>query len=152
MDGTIRALSDNDAIRILSRIAKHRLGATEMEAELPVGLGDALRNEFDVSATGAPISDGDMARHALLLLAQDPEMENVIATMAENPERAQKLGPITAIVLTAAVVAALKTSVRYKRLSNGEWELEIDSPSLDKESLKGFVDKLLSWIPKGPFG
>ena len=47
---------------------------------------------------------------------------------------------------------ALKTGVRYKRLPNGEWELEIDSPSLDRENLKGFVDKLLSWIPKGLLG
>ena len=151
MGGVIEALSDNDAIRILSLIAENELGAEDSAEELPAGLNDALEKEFGLSAAAEPVSDGDMARQALLLLACDPDREQRIIALAESPTRSF-IEPVTAIVLTAAVVAVLKTGVKYKRRSDGEWELEIDSPSLDKESLKGFVDKLLSWIPKGPFG
>ncbi len=151
MGGSIEELSDHDAILILSLVVENELGAEDFAEELPAGLNDALEKEFDLSAAAGPVSDGDMARQALLLLACDPDREQRIIALAESPTRSF-IEPVTAIVLTAAVVAVLKTGVKYKRRSDGEWELEIDSPSLDKESLKGFVDKLLSWIPKGPFG
>ena len=151
MGGVIENLGDDDAIRILSLIAKHELGAEDSAEELPAGLNDALEKKFDLSAAAGPVSDGDMARHALLLLALDPEIEQKITTMAENPSPPRKLGPITTLALTAALIAVLKTGVKYKRHPDEKWELEIDSPPLDKDLLKGFVEKLLSWIPKGPF-
>ena len=149
MGGSIEELSDHDAILILSLVVENELGAEDFAEELPAGLNDALEKEFDLSAAAGPVSDGDMARQALLLLAHDPDrVQKIMALERSHPK---SFGPVTAIVLTAAVVAVLKTGVKSQRLPNGEWKLEIDSPSLDKETLKGFVDKLLSWIPKGPF-
>ena len=150
MERIIESLDDYTAARILTTIAEHRLGAEESDPELPAGLKDSLRDEFNVGATGEIVSDGDMARHALLLLALDPEMGNVITTMAENPEPAQRLGPVTAIVLAAAVIAVLQTEMEFV-WEDGNPRIRLKKKALPNKLLKGFVEKLLSWVPDGPF-
>jgi hypothetical protein len=55
------------------------------------------------------------------------------------------------VALTAAVVMALKTHIEIKRNEKGQWTFHLKSKALDKEMLKGFLEKLLSWIPGGPY-
>ena len=152
MEEAIRALQDDDAIRILSVIAKNELAAEESGAEIPAGLEDALANEFNISVAGESVSDGEMARQALLLLSHDSKYEEVISTMTANVGHRTKefaVDPITAIALPAICIMVLKSYVRVEYNKENGWIFEFESKPLDKEILKSFVEKFVGFFTKG---
>ena len=152
MEEAIRALQDDDAIRILSLIAKHELGAEESGAETPAGLEDALAIEFEISAAGESVSDGEMARQALMLLAQDSKFEKVITTMTTNVGHRTKefaVDPVTAIALSTACIMVLKSYVKVEYNEEDGWGVKFESKPLDKDILKGYVKKLVGFLTKG---
>ncbi len=63
-------MTDETALRILTTIARARSG--EPPPDL-TGLRDALINEFDIAPPATRVSSGDLARQALLVLAEDPD-------------------------------------------------------------------------------
>ena len=151
MDEIIETLDDNSASRILKTIAKAHFDPNHSEAALSSELCDALRNELGVETVSESISDGEMSRHALQLLANDQEMKDVVGTMAKGPAPVKLLDPVVGISLAAAVVFALKTTVEFKRDKDGRWSFDFKTKAVDRQLLKGFVERLLSWVPKGPF-
>ena len=152
MESEIRDLSDPQAVRILTTIARHEPAAGGEEMELTAELRDALARELEVRPQGQPASDGDVAREALGLLARPDKLGPVVTAMVENPTPTRMaLDPTSALVLGAAVVMVLKTHFEISRDARGRWTFHAKSPALDKGLLKGFVEKLLSWIPPGPY-
>jgi len=148
MESEIRELDDVTAVRILAAIAKHGPAQSGGELELTADLKDALARQLGVRPQGEPVSDGEIAREALVLLAQDRTLGPNVAAMAANPEPMRMAwDPLTAIALSAAVVMVLKTHFEIKRDAQGRWTIHVKSPALDKGLLKGFVEKLLGWIP-----
>jgi len=153
VDQIVKSLDDGNATRILTTSVRHHVGAGEAETELATEAQEALRASFQIERGRDPVSDGDIAREALSILAQDPQVGERIAVLAQSPPT-QHFGidPVTSAILTTAVIMVLKTQVEFSRNTRGEWSIRIKSNALDKELLKGFVEKLLSWMPSNPFG
>ena len=147
----IRTLDDDTAVRVLTTIAKHHFGASDSEAAPTAEFTQALAKEFHLEQGVEPVSDGDVARHALLLLAREPGMEEIITSLADNPPPRDFMEPVTAIALTAALVVVLKTGVEIERDPDAGWRFHLKSEPLSEDLLKGFVEKLLSRLPTGPF-
>lgn len=105
----IASLDDATARRVLDSIARAQPAPTE------TALTPELRRALHDFATGAeaavPASDGDLARAALLLLADDPQRQPVLTALIEGPAPAQ-FGPVK----NAAVVAAGAATVRQIRI------------------------------------
>jgi len=153
MEPEIQDLSDPQAVRILTTLAKNVPAPGGEEVELTAEFREALARELEVQPQGQPASDGDVAREALGLLARHDKLGPVVTAMVENPTPTRMAwDPASAMVLGAAVVMVLKTHFEISRDARGRWTFHAKSPALDKGLLKGFVEKLLSWIPPGRYG
>jgi hypothetical protein len=150
MDETIANFDDTTAIRVLDTIAKHTPLPDEAPPQLDADLKSALEETTGITPAAGQVSDGDMARQALMLLAEDPKTRRRIIQVAENPPRGF-IEPALAIALTGGLIMVLKTKFDLKRNEEGRWTFSATSAPLDKDLLKDFVSKLLSWIPSGPF-
>jgi len=160
MKELINTLSDKAATQILATIAKHHPQGEPAESLDLAELTQTLPDIFDAHPVEAAVTDGEMARTALLILAQDAELAGVIKVLAEAAQgegatpdeyRAFAVDPLTAAGLTAAIIFVLKTSGKIERDKNGKLKWHVAWKPLDKDLLKEFVDKLLTWIPSGPF-
>lgn len=98
----IQSLDDATARRVLATFA--RAQANPAETALTPELRQALR-EFATSLETAAVSasEGDLARAALLLLADDPQQQSIITALIDGPAPAQ-FGPVK----NAAVIAAVR--------------------------------------------
>ena len=89
MDDMIRGLDDSQAVRVLTTFARVRLRAGGVaETEWTPELDRALRQDFPAEADAgraASVSEGDLARQALLLLADDPQNREALAALIEGP-------------------------------------------------------------------
>lgn len=105
------------------------------------------RRGLDIQPSGETVTDGDMARCALSLLANDPRYGEVIARMAEQPSMTRFAEPITTMLLAAAVVVVLQTRFKFKRSKDGKVSIEIDKKAAGDEVVLTFLKKFLSWLP-----
>ena len=105
----IPTLSEADAQHILTTFARNQPGYSD--STLSLELTTALRHEPDLTATAT--SAGDLARAALLLLADDPQQRPIIDAMTSQPP-AQRFGVVeTAVVMAmAAICPSIKGGVR----------------------------------------
>ena len=139
--------TDDSAIYILKTIAQARLESSSAEPTPTPDLRAALVAAFGNPST-ASASEGDLARAALDLLAQDPAFAEPIRLMASQPAPPQRyLDPAT-IALTTAALLALQTRVKFKLDHNRKWSIEIDKKSAGDSALKLLVDRLLSFVGK----
>ena len=141
----IQSLDDATAHRVLATFA--RAQANPAEATLTPELRQALR-EF---ATGpevaaVPASEGDLARAALLLLADDPQQQPILTALIEGPVPAQ-FGPVKNAAVITAVLLVLQLYVKFEYDKDGRWIVEIVKESTDKALLMPLVQKLLSHMP-----
>ena len=139
-------LDDATAIQILTTIAQARLRPAADTAPTP-DIRAALAAAFGNPAPAAP-SEGDLARAALDLLAQDPAFAGPIDVMARQPPAASQryFDPASAIALTAAALLVLQTRVKFKRDHTGQWSFEADKKALSDGALKLLVQHLLSLL------
>ena len=70
MSDTIRNLDDLAAERILNAIAKSRARTSRKNIPWDSNLRQALVGNFQVKPGAVPVSEGELARQALLVLAQ----------------------------------------------------------------------------------
>jgi hypothetical protein len=110
------------------------------------GLVQTLAHEFQLSGESGPVSDGELARQALLVLAEDPETGNAIEAMAASNASAEKFDFGATLGLTAAVLIVLQTHVRFARNSDGKWNLKIEKKPASDALLKGLVQKLIGFM------
>ena len=108
-------------------------------------LRQALTSEFEAGSATSPVSDGELARQALLVLAEDPDTCNAIETMATQPPSVQKFHFGTSLALTAAVLIVLQTRVKFERGTDGKYSLLVEKKPTSDALLKGLVQKLLSY-------
>ncbi len=151
MDEIIQALDDEKAAQFLRTIAKAHGETDESVKDYDAEFWRALKAELNLQESSAPVSDGEMSRQALQLLAEDQEMRDAVGTMAKNPTTEQFMSPVLGIALTTAVIFALKSYIEIKRSPEGKWSFHFKKEPLDDSLLKGFVGRLLSWLPEGPF-
>lgn len=141
----IASLDDATARRVLNSIARAQTASAE------TALTPKLRRALGDFATGAETaavsaSEGDLARTALLLLADDPQQQPILTALIEGPAPAQ-FGPIKNAAVVAAVLLVLQLYVKFEYDKDDRWSIEIVKESTDKALLMPLVQKLLSHMP-----
>lgn len=141
----IQQLNDKTAVGILEAIARTRKPAEK--AGWDHNLEQALMQQFSSEPESARPSEGELARQALLLLAEDPQMRTAIETMAANWDRQpQKFDGAASIGITVAVLIILQTHIKFERTSTGKWNLKIEKKPTSDALLKTLVQKLISYM------
>ena len=145
MKDLIQSLDDATARRVLDSIA--RVQSASAEIALTPELRQALR-EFATSPEAAAVSasEGDLARAALLLLADDPQQQPILAALIEGPAPT-KFGPVKNAAVITAVLLVLQLYVKFEYDKDGRWSIEIVKEPTDKALLMPLVQKLLSHTP-----
>jgi len=140
----IASLDDATARRVLATFA--RAQATPAETALTPELRQALR-EFATGPETAAVSasEGDLARAALLLLADDPQQQPMLTALIEGPAPT-RFGVLETVAIISAVLVVLQTHVKFERDKEGRWSVKIEKKPTDNSLLKPLVQKLLSFI------
>ena len=147
----IRGLDDARAVRVLKAFAKPRLHAGgEAETAWTPELERALRREFPAEAGAAravagTVSEGDLARQALLLLADDPQNREALAALIEGPPPEMFFGVGEVALITAALVV-LQTHVLFERDGDGKIHIKIEKKPTRDSLLKDLVQELLGFF------
>lgn len=147
----IEKLDDATALRLFAIIAKYELDSGATEQRLTSEQLTVLQDEFGTVETATPVSDGDIARAALMLLAEDPKLRQKIEALAQGgaPDSFSAELLTDAAIVTAAITV-LKTGVDVKKDKDGKWTLHLYTRPLDNKILSTFVQKLLGWWPGKP--
>jgi hypothetical protein len=141
----ISSLDEITAQRILKVIVRSRARPGTESVPWSPSLEQALARELQVEPGTTPVSEGELARQALLVLAEDPETREAIEMMAASGERADKFDFGATIGLTAAVLIVLQTHVDFERSPDGKWSLKLEKKPTSEALLKGLVQKLISY-------
>jgi hypothetical protein len=145
---TIESLEDEKAYAILARIAESHMRATDQPVTLSADVRQALANAFATSAELSPVSEGELARQALLVLAEDERMRETIDMMAVNlPEPSTQYDAGLTVAMTAAVLFALQTHIQLERDKQGHWSVKVEKKPTSEALLKKLVQKLLAYVP-----
>jgi len=140
--------TDDQSILILKTIARARLQPTSGEPIPDASVLLALSAAFEPSPLTA-VSEADLARAALDLLAQDPTFTEPIKIMSAQPTSGtQRYLDPGSIALTTAALLVLQTRVKFKLDSNRKWSLEIDKKSSADGAVKLLVQRLLAFLDK----
>ena len=157
LDDMIRGLNDSQAVRVLTTFAGARLRAGGVaETAWTPELDGALRLDFpaetDAGRAGSgPVSEGDLARQALLLLADDPQNREILTALIEGPapESLEVVGAGT-VALIAAVLVVLQTYVLFERDKDGKIRIKIEKKPTQISLLKDLVQKLGGFFQQRP--
>ncbi|HEY6413741.1 MAG TPA: hypothetical protein VIX42_08640 [Edaphobacter sp.] len=148
MPNLIQSLDDATAIRIVKRIASLRPAPGGERIAWSPDLEEALADEFQVGepvgTLASEISEGELARQALQVLAEDPEMAETIERMASTPPQNTQVFDF-GIGLTVAVLIVLQTHVKFERGPDGKWSLKVEKKATSDSLLKGLVQKLIGF-------
>lgn len=151
MDSTIEQLDERTAVVILARIAASRLPSGSKPEGLSRHQREALRAAFSEPLSPNPATEGELARLALQVLAEDDsQVRDAIHTMAAHPmEGKQQFELGTTIAVTTAVLLVLQTQVEFERDKDGRWSVKIKKLPTKEKLLQPLVAKLLALLPKG---
>jgi len=95
-----------------------------------------------------PVGGGEVARAALLVLAEDAKTREAIETMARHmPEARQAFVEPGTVALTAAALVVLQSHVELKSGMDGKWSFAYTKPGAPVALLKPLVEKLAGWLP-----
>ncbi len=148
MEDRIAALDDAEALRLVQTIGAAFARAEDYETHLPPDLQATLGAAFDAASAGGTVSEGDLARAALQLYAEDPEHRAALTAMLDHPApQSFDLGATLAV--TAAVLVILQTHVRFYRDKDGKWTLKVEKKPTSDALLKPLVQKLLGFVSGG---
>jgi hypothetical protein len=156
LEDTIPKLDDDRAKRVLAAIGLGLRPAEGTEVAWSPELGRALQAAFGAELDASPtpeghVSEGDLAREALLVLAQDPQYREPVAALIRGPEP-QKLGIVTTVVIIAGALIALQTKFKFKRNKDGTFEVLLEKGALPATVLKPLVEKLLALVKASGLG
>ena len=140
---------DNTAISILKTIAGARLQPNSSELTLNPDFRAALTAAFGHAPQNAT-TEGELARAALNVLAEDPAFSEPIQLMTRQAAAStgQRYFEPATVALTTAVLLVLQTRVHFNRDKDGKWFLDIDKPSASDSTVKLLVQRLLSFLGK----
>lgn len=137
----ILSLSDPDSCRILATYASHQPGYRD--SALTPELEQALRSDPALSAESS--GEGDLARAALLLLADGSEHRAVLDALVGGPPP-QRYAVLETAAVISAVLFALQTHVKIERDKDGRWSFRIEKKPTDNGLLKSLMQKLLGMM------
>ncbi len=135
---------DSDPKSDAVRLNQPAISRVQERAALEAYFGDPVNS-----------SDGDLARAALHVLADDTEraanLRQLILHFKDQPGLFASRAVIETAVVVACAIVVLKTRVRFERKANGEWSLLIDKPTTSNSIVKPLVRGLLGQWPTEPF-
>lgn len=143
----IQSLDDKTARLILRRIASSQPAPGGERITWDPEMAKALAQEFEIAeptAGATRISEGELARQALLVLAEDPEAAIAIERMASTTGDIAQVFDF-GIGVAVAVLIVLQTHVKFKREPSGKWSLELEKKPTSDNLVKGLVQKLIGF-------
>ena len=145
IDQQIHKLDDASAVRMLSVIAQAHQGPGQ-EAAPSRELAGALNEALDGTCEAATDpDDGEAARLALMLLAQDERFAGPIEAMLNGPPpQRMAFDPVTGTLLAAGILFALQTHFKFERKEDGRWSVKIEKKPTSNSLLTPLVKKLMS--------
>jgi hypothetical protein len=140
----IHALDDPTATRLLRAFARANR-TTEPSLALTSEIREGLEQSVAVTASaGVHVSEGDLARSTLLLLASGSDYREGLAALMASPPPERMLGPWEAMALASAVLVVLETHFKFERDKQGRWTVNLKKKPTDAQLLKSVIQKLLS--------
>jgi hypothetical protein len=139
-------LDDASAQRILTTIARVR--ARDLPED-SAQLRSALADEFKLAPTHASVSAGELARQALMVLAEDPATRLAIDSMAreEGSGGLRTFDGGATIALAVAVYFALSTALDIERDKQGKWSFKMKVKPASEAAVRKLVEKLIGYLP-----
>ena len=145
MNDTIANLSDDVAKSILKDIAGTLESDVDIrDSDLPA-LREALAGTFGTDTPEAQVSEGELARMTLGLLAEDAKLESSIMELIENPVDTR--GIITTALVVAAIVAALQTHIKIEKDKNDKYSILVEKKPTSEALITSIVQPLLKILP-----
>jgi hypothetical protein len=150
MEEVIRKLDDATAVRVLTAFVQPRLRAGGYETQLTPDVRQALQQELaGLAPTAGTASEADLARQALLVLADDPQNRAALTALIEGPAP-ESFGVVTTVVLITAALVALQTHVEFQRGKDGKVTLKVVKKPMKDALLKDLAGKLLGFFSRNP--
>jgi len=147
----IRGLDDSQAVRVLTTFARVRLRAGGVaETDWTPELDRALRQDFPAEADAgraASVSEGDLARQALLLLADDPQNRDALTALIAGPPP-ESFEVVGTVALVVAMLVVLQTHVLFERDRDGKIHIKIEKKPTRDSRLKDLVQKRFGFFPQ----
>jgi len=138
MEQSIKNLDETTAIRVLHAFFTARSRHGDYQTEWSPELRQALVDEVEAPDATAAVSEGDLAREALLLLAGDPDNEEPLTALIGSPPPETFFDPGTVAVGVAALVV-LQTYVKFERTKDGKIHFKIEKKPLPVELIKKLI-------------
>jgi hypothetical protein len=145
----IRRLDDATAERILRVVAGHRLEsqlAQRVEADPPTAA--ALTDAAGLAPD--PATAGEVARTALLLIAEDPADRPAVEHMVAHPppESAEVFAdPLTVVAVSTAALVVLQSYVKVEKVPGKGWTFKLEKKPMENSLLRLFIQKLVGFLP-----
>jgi hypothetical protein len=141
MEQPIDHLDDATAIRVLRAFATARGRQADYQTQWSAELRQALVDAVETPDADAPVSEGELARETLRLLARDAENQGPLGALIEGQPPLRFLDPAEMAIGVAALVA-LQTYVKLERTKEGKWHFKMEKKPLPVE----LIQKLLSYF------
>ncbi len=142
MQARIAALDDAVALEIVSRYARAQLREGGLEEQCTPDVRQALSEAFGAPA-GEEVSEGDLARAALAVLAEDPGNHPMLDAMLHGPPP-QRLGFAATVAVVTCALVVLQTRVKIVH-KDGQTTVVLDKPSMKDSALVKLAAKLLGF-------
>ena len=142
-------MSDSpNAVRTLTAVVSGHLrpGPGEVPEALQVRAALAAAFQYEPSS---PVTDADLARAALDVLAEDNALAQRIREISREPTLTgvdRKYIDVSGIGLTTAVLIVLQTRIKFKIDHKKQFSLEIEKKALTDASVRELVHRLLSYL------
>jgi hypothetical protein len=147
LNDQLAKLDDAAAERILAAVTRHRLNTGEA-ARLPLvpELGRQLADDTRIAPVGGPVSNGDLARASLLLLAAEPSYQPALRAFVSNPPAQDYADPLTVILVGTAALAVLQTCVKVERDAKGKWTFHFSKEPSSNPLLKSLITAFCGYL------
>ncbi len=147
INNQIKELDDQTAASILSTIAQSRMRSGDCVTQPDSGIQSALESAFELPKSPDTPTQGELARQALLFLADDPAYKEPLSAMLNGP-RTKSFGtdPVTLTIVITAALVVLQTRVKIEKDKEGKWTVLIDRKATSDSLLKTLVKNLIALI------
>jgi hypothetical protein len=140
----IQRLDPAAAERILRTVAQHSVASgsaqrLEADADFKASLSAAAE------LTATPASAGEVARAALLVLADDPAQRPALEPLVDHPppETAQTyVDPANMMILSTAALVVLQAHIKVEKTPKG-WVFKFEKKPMANSLLAQFIAKLI---------